>query len=280
MSRIAAAFAALTSRGDKALIPFITAGDPHPRHTVALMHALVRGGADVIELGVPFSDPMADGPVIQLACERALVHGTSLWDCIGMVAEFRRTNMTTPVVLMGYLNPIEARGLEAFAAHAAQAGVDGVLIVDLAVEEAPEFSPILRAHGLDLIFLLAPTSPTARIAAIAQVASGYLYYVSLKGVTGAATLDVAEVADKLAVIRRLTALPLAVGFGIRDAVTAAAVGRVADGVVVGSALVGTIEKQGGAPEALPALLEAQLGAMRAALDGLRGGVVRDEGPQG
>jgi tryptophan synthase alpha chain len=185
-----------------------------------------------------------------------------------MVAEFRKTNTTTPVVLMGYLNPIEARGLDRFAERAEAAGVDGVLIVDLAVEEAPEVAPRLKSRGLDLIFLLAPTSPDARIAAIAEQASGYLYYVSLKGVTGAATLDIDSVGEKLATIREHTALPLAVGFGIRDAETAALVGKVADGVVVGSALVGTIEQHGHAPEMLPALIEAQLGAMRAALNAL------------
>jgi tryptophan synthase alpha chain len=268
MNRIDAVFAGLRQRGGKALIPFITAGDPHPDHTVALMHALVRGGADIIELGVPFSDPMADGPVIQLACERALVHGTSLWNCVAMVAEFRKTDTITPVVLMGYLNPIEARGLELFASHAREAGVDGVLIVDLSVEEAPELAPRFKAQGLDVIFLLAPTSPDERIAAIAEQASGYLYYVSLKGVTGAATLDIGSVGEKLAAIRRHTSLPLAVGFGIRDAETAALVGRLADGVIVGSALVSTIEKHGQAPETLPALIETQLGAMRAALDAL------------
>jgi tryptophan synthase alpha chain len=220
MNRIDAVFAALRQRGGKALIPFITAGDPHPDHTVALMHALVRGGADIIELGVPFSDPMADGPVIQLACERALVHGTSLWNCVAMVAEFRKTDTTTPVVLMGYLNPIEARGLELFASRAREAGVDGVLVVDLSIEEAPELAPRFKAEGLDLIFLLAPTSPDERIAEIAEQASGYLYYVSLKGVTGAATLDIGSVGEKLAAIRRHTSLPLAVGFGIRDAETA------------------------------------------------------------
>ncbi len=268
MSRIDAVFAALKARGGRALIPYITAGDPHPRHTVGLMHALVQGGADIIELGVPFSDPMADGPVIQLACERALAHGASLWQCCDMVAEFRRTNTTTPVVLMGYLNPIETRGLDAFAERAQVSGVDGVLIVDLAVEEAPEIAPPLRARGLDCIFLLAPTSSDARIEAIAEQASGYLYYVSLKGVTGAATLDVAGVAAKLAQIRRHTKLPLAVGFGIRDAETAAQVGRVADGVVVGSALVQQIERHQTQPEKLPGLLREQLSAMRAALDGL------------
>ncbi len=269
MSRIEGVFAALKACGGKALIPYITAGDPSPAHTVGLMHSLVAGGADIIELGVPFSDPMADGPTIQLACERALLHGTSLWQCCDFVAEFRRTNTDTPVVLMGYLNPIEARGLEAFADRAKASGVDGVLIVDLAVEEAPEMAPQLRARGLDLIFLLAPTSSDARIEAITREASGYLYYVSLKGVTGAATLDITSVAAKLAQIRQHTKLPLAVGFGIRDAETAARVGRVADGVVVGSALVQLIERNVQTPETLPKLLGSQLGAMRAALDTIK-----------
>ncbi|MFI4982300.1 MAG: tryptophan synthase subunit alpha [Nevskiales bacterium] len=268
MSRIKTVFDALKARGTKALVPYITAGDPHPKHTVALMHALVKGGADVIEVGVPFSDPMADGPVIQLACERALVHGTSLWQVLEMVAEFRTTDISTPVVLMGYLNPIEARGFEAFAKRAGQAGVDGVLVVDLAVEEAPEIAPIFRAAGLDCIFLLAPTSSAARIAAIAEQASGYLYYVSLKGVTGAATLDIGSVEAKLAEIRQHTKLPVAVGFGIRDAESAAKVGRVADAVVVGSALVSQIEKHQNEPAVLPGLLTQQLGAIRAALDKL------------
>ncbi len=268
MSRIKIVFDALKARDGKALIPYITAGDPHPKHTVALMHALVKGGADVIEVGVPFSDPMADGPVIQLACERALMHGTSLWQVLEMVAEFRTTNSNTPVVLMGYLNPIEARGFEAFAKRAGQAGVDGVLVVDLAVEEAPEIAPIFRAAGLDCIFLLAPTSSGTRIAAIAEQASGYLYYVSLKGVTGAATLDIGSVEAKLAEIRQHTRLPVAVGFGIRDAESAAKVGRVADGVVVGSALVSQIEKHQNEPAVLPGLLTQQLGAIRAALDKL------------
>ena len=269
MSKIKGVFDNLKAQGRKALVPFITAGDPHPRHTVALMHALVQGGADVIELGVPFSDPMADGPVIQLACERALAHGTSLRQVMEMVAEFRRSNTTTPVVLMGYLNPIETLGYSAFAKLARQAGVDGVLAVDLAAEEAPEIAPLFKAEGLDCIFLLAPTSTETRIAGIAAQASGYLYYVSLKGVTGAATLDVASVAAKLEQIRRHTGLPLAVGFGIRDPESAALVGRIADGVVVGSALVAQIEKHQNEPEALPGLLTGQLKALRAALDGIR-----------
>ncbi|MBL6751778.1 MAG: tryptophan synthase subunit alpha [Nevskia sp.] len=268
MSRIEGVFAALRQRGGKALIPYITAGDPHPDQTVALMHALVRGGADIIELGVPFSDPMADGPTIQLACERALAHGTSLSRVLDMVTGFRGTDTTTPVVLMGYLNPIEAMGLETFALRARAAGVDGVLIVDLPVEEAPEAVPMLHAQGLDCVFLLAPTSSEARIDATVQQASGYLYYVSLKGVTGASTLDVGSVAEKLAVIRRHTRLPLAVGFGIRDAASAAQVGRIADGVVVGSALVEQIARHAQAPAALPQILRDQLGALRAALDAL------------
>jgi tryptophan synthase alpha chain len=263
-SRLAKAFAP----GRKALIPYITGGDPAPEHTVALMHALVAGGADVIELGMPFSDPMADGPTIQLACERALSAGTTITKLLGLVAEFRRGNATTPVVLMGYLNPIEHRGHAAFAVQAKAAGVDGVLLVDLAVEEAPEVTPAYRAAGLDLIFLIAPTSTPARIAAVAAEASGYLYYVSLKGVTGSAALDVDAVAAKLAEIRRHTTLPVAVGFGIRDAATAAAVARVADGVVVGSALVSEVEQHAATPAVLPALLRDKLAAVRAALDGV------------
>lgn len=268
MSRLKTTFETLAVAKRKALIPYITAGDPHPHHTVGLMHALVEAGADVLELGVPFSDPMADGPVIQLACERALMHHTSLRQVIGMVAKFRQRDSNTPVVLMGYLNPIEAMGLQAFADAATTAGVDGVLVVDLAVEEAPEFAPVLRDAGLDCIFLLAPTSPATRIRAAAELASGYLYYVSLKGVTGAANLDMASVTAKLAQIRSITQLPLAVGFGIRDAATAAAVAAVADGVVVGSALVSEIERHGDDPAGLPQRLKDKLGPMRVAMDGV------------
>jgi tryptophan synthase alpha chain len=266
MSRISAVLAQLKQQQRKALIPFITAGDPHPDHTLGLMNALVEGGADIIELGVPFSDPMADGPVIQLACERALAHGTSLKQILGIVKEFRRANARTPVVLMGYLNPVEHLGLAPFADAAAEAGVDGVLIVDLAVEEAAEYSSVLKARGIDLIFLLAPTSPAERIQAVASQAGGYLYYVSVKGVTGSANLDVGSVATKLDEIRRFTDLPLAVGFGIRDAESAARVGEVSDGVIVGSALVGEIEKHQSTPAMLPALLRDKLKAMRGALD--------------
>lgn len=269
MSRLADTFAALKKARRKALVPYITAGDPVLSATVPMMHALVQAGADVIELGVPFSDPMADGPTIQLACERALRHNTGLWDILDLVTEFRRTDTRTPVVLMGYLNPIEIRGLQEFARRARAAGVDGVLIVDLAVEEAPAYLPALREQGLDCIFLLAPTSPAARIQAVAREASGYLYYVSLKGVTGAATLDVASVEAKLAEIRAHTDLPLAVGFGIRDADSARAVGRVADAVIVGSALVAEIEKHQDEPQRLPQLLAARLAPLRAALDELK-----------
>ncbi|MDP9140330.1 MAG: tryptophan synthase subunit alpha [Pseudomonadota bacterium] len=268
MSRLQTTLAALKTSGRKALIPYITAGDPVPGITVELMHALVRGGADVIELGVPFSDPMADGPTIQLACERALRHGTGIMDILDMVAVFRKSDAKTPVVLMGYLNPIEMRGVSVFAQRAQAVGVDGVLIVDLAVEESAGYLPALKAAGLDCIFLLAPTSPDARIKAIAEVGSGYLYYVSLKGVTGAASMDMASVTAKLAAIRKHTTLPLAVGFGIRDAATAKAVGAIADGVIVGSALVAEVERLQDSPEALPAVLEGKLRELRVALDSL------------
>lgn len=266
MSRISSCLNRLKGEGRKALIPYITAGDPHPRETVGLMQALVEGGADIIELGVPFSDPMADGPVIQLACERALVHRTHLRQVIAMVAEFRLTNAQTPVVLMGYLNPIENIGVEAFATEAAAAGVDGVLVVDLAVEEAASFAAPLKAAAIDLIFLLAPTSPAGRIKAVASQAGGYLYYVSVKGVTGSSQLDVGSVATKLAEIRQYTDLPLAVGFGIRDPESAASVSRIADGVIVGSALVSEIGLHQADPGKLPGLLKEKLGAMRRAMD--------------
>jgi tryptophan synthase alpha chain len=269
MSRLQSTFQSLAAAGRKALVPYITAGDPHPKHTVALMHALVEGGADVIELGVPFSDPMADGPTIQLACERALVHGTSLRQVIGMVAEFRRKDAKTPVVLMGYFNPIEAMGEEAFASAAKEAGVDGVLVVDVSIDEAPDVVPVLRRHGLDCIFLLAPTSSAERIKAVAREGSGYLYYVSLKGVTGARSLDVASVAEKLNEIRQYATLPIAVGFGIRDAASAAQVARLAEGVVVGSALVAEIEKRQGQADELPAVLKTRLIELRQAIDSVR-----------
>ena len=241
MSRIKAVLAAAQARGRKALIPYICAGDPNPAITVPLMHALVATGSDVIELGVPFSDPMADGPVIQRAAERALKFGTGLGDVLAMVAEFRKTDNATPVVLMGYANPIERMGIEAFAAQARTAGVDGVLVVDYPPEECEEFTALMRANGLDPIFLLAPTSTEARIDAVARAASGYIYYVSLKGVTGAATLDTTEVAQRIPLIKSKANIPVGVGFGIRDAATAKAVAAIADAVVIGSRIIQEME---------------------------------------
>jgi tryptophan synthase alpha chain len=261
MSRIAAAL----QRHRKALIPFITAGDPHPGQTVGLMHALVQGGADIIELGVPFSDPMADGPVIQRAAERALAHKVRLLDVLAMVRDFRTSDATTPVVLMGYANPIEQLGLEAFAAQAQEAGVDGVLVVDYPPEEAAPFSAAMKAQGLDPIFLLAPTSSDARIAQVAELASGYVYYVSLRGVTGAAHLDAGAVAEVFPRLRRQLSIPIGVGFGIRDAASATAVARVADAVVIGSALVQLVEKQ---PDNPAPALQAFLSEIRQALDSM------------
>ncbi|MGZ8211728.1 MAG: tryptophan synthase subunit alpha [Burkholderiales bacterium] len=241
MSRIGATFERLRRERRKALIPFVTAGDPSPRMAVALMHALDEGGADVIELGVPFSDPMADGPVIQRASERALKHGVALKDVLGYVAQFRATNSGTPVVLMGYANPIEAMGAQRFADAAAAAGVDGVLVVDYPPEEAREFVALLDARGLDTIFLLSPTTTEARLGEVAALGRGYLYYVSLKGVTGAANIDLADVASRVARIRAHTKLPVGVGFGIRDPETARRIAGVADAVVIGSRLVQEIE---------------------------------------
>ncbi|MGC0016012.1 tryptophan synthase subunit alpha [Ralstonia pseudosolanacearum] len=242
MSRIAQTFSQLSAQGRKGLIPFITAGDPYPELTVDLMHALVKGGANVIELGVPFSDPMADGPVIQRASERALAKKIGLRTVLDYVRAFRATDKTTPVVLMGYANPIERMGIDAFAKAASEAGVDGVLVVDYPPEECEAFAKAMRAASIDPIFLLAPTSTEARIAQIARVASGYIYYVSLKGVTGAATLDLDSVTARIPQIRQHARLPVGVGFGIRDAATARAIGGVADAVVIGSRIVQLLEE--------------------------------------
>jgi tryptophan synthase alpha chain len=264
MSRIAGTFERLAGEGRKALIPFVTAGDPAGGAAVPLMHALAAAGADVIELGVPFSDPMADGPVIQRSSERALHARVSLETVLGYVEDFRRRDDRTPVVLMGYANPIEAMGVETFVARAGSAGVDGVLVVDYPPEECGAFAALLKARGMDLIFLLAPTSTQDRIESVARLASGYIYYVSLRGVTGAGNLDVADVAAKLAAIRRTTRLPLGVGFGIRDGETARSIGASADAVIIGSALIQEIE-QGGAEGALERAA-AFIGGIRAALD--------------
>jgi len=266
MSRIAAKFESLRTQGRKALIPYVTAGDPKPGVTVLIMHAMVEAGADIIELGVPFSDPMADGPVIQRASERALAHHTSLRDVLEMVRAFRVNNQETPVVLMGYLNPIEVMGYETFAAAAAQAGVDAALTVDIPPEEAGELLPALNGHGLDAIFLIAPTTIGSRIETICKAASGFVYYVSLKGVTGASHLDVAGVEQKLNEIRSSTDLPIGVGFGIKDAATAAAVSKVADAVVVGSALVSQVEALADTPDAIAPALAELLAGMRQAMD--------------
>jgi tryptophan synthase alpha chain len=263
MSRIQNTFARLQAAGRQALIPYITAGDPKPDMTVSLMHALVKGGADIIELGVPFSDPMADGPVIQRASERALAHGVSLRRVIAMVEAFRQSDTETPVVLMGYANPIEAMGYEAFAQAAKRAGVDGVLTVDLPPEEGAERIQILKTHGLDPIFLLAPTTPASRMQRVAELASGYVYYVSLKGVTGAANLDIANVAAKLEELRRHISLPVGVGFGIRDAASAKAVASVADAVIIGSRIVQEVEL---GEAGLETRLTAFLSEVRAAMD--------------
>jgi tryptophan synthase alpha chain len=267
VSRLTSTFQKLAREGRRALIPFITAGDPTPGFTVPTLHALVAVGADVIELGVPFSDPMADGPVIQKASERALAHKMSLRRVLDMVAEFRQTDSVTPIVLMGYLNPVEVMGYAAFTDRAKTAGVDGVLTVDMPPEEAGELAYLLRAAGIDPIFLLAPTSTEERIRKVAAQGSGYLYYVSLKGVTGASHLDMGEVERKLALIRALTSLPIGVGFGVKDAQTAARVAKCADAVVVGSALIRIIEDHPGLPEeTLRRRIADLLRSMRAALD--------------
>lgn len=261
-NRLNTCFSHLSQRA--ALIPFITAGDPHPELTVPIMHTLVKAGADVIELGIPFSDPMADGPVIQRASERALANGVSLRDVLAMVAIFRQQDQTTPVVLMGYLNPIEIMGYETFAQAAQETGVDGVLTVDLPPEEAIDMVKTLKQHQLDPIFLLAPTSTVERIQQIANLASGYLYYVSLKGVTGSATLDTDAVAQKVAIIRQYTQLPIGVGFGIKDATTAAQVAKISNAVIVGSALVQRIETT--ARNALLTTLTEFMQSLRSALN--------------
>ncbi len=264
--RIKQCFQQLETQQRKALIPYITAGDPEPGKTVEIMHQLVESGGDIIELGFPFSDPMADGPVIAQAHERALSHGVTLNDVFSMVAKFRETDNTTPVVLMGYLNPIEIMGYEQFATRARDAGVDGVLVVDLPPESAETLVGIMHDCGIDIINLIAPTTPDSRIEKICGVASGYLYYVSLKGVTGSAALDLSEVEKRVAHIKGFTNLPVGVGFGIRDGKSAAAISQVADGVVVGSVLVSELAKY---PEVGNAAVDAAggcLAMMRAAMD--------------
>ncbi len=264
MSRIQTVFATLKSNHKKALIPYITAGDPHPNHTVNLMHTLVKTGADMIELGVPFSDPMADGPVIQRASERALVHKVGLTKVLQMVTEFRQADDKTPIILMGYANPIEAMGTDKFTQLAKAAGIDGVITVDYPPEECKEFISQLQANDMDSIFLLSPTSDAARVELIVNQASGFLYYVSLKGVTGSANLDIEEVKARVAEIRHKTSLPIGVGFGVKDSITAKNVAAFADAVVVGSRMVQAIENSN--DDNLVANVSQLMIELRAAID--------------
>ena len=241
MSRITNTFKKLKEKNKKALIPYITAGDPHPDLTLSMMHALVDSGADMIELGIPFSDPMADGPTIQRASERALAHHVGLSHVFKMVNAFREKDTQTPIILMGYANPIEAIGAEAFVERAKTADVDGIITVDYPPEECMQFTKLLKEKNIDSIFLLSPTSELNRVKLIIEQASGFLYYVSLKGVTGAANIDIEQVKSKVGMIRELTDLPIGVGFGVRDAATAKEVAKISDAVVVGSRIVQEIE---------------------------------------
>lgn len=266
MSRISHCFEKLKANGQTALVPYITAGDPVPWATVPMLHALVDAGADILELGVPFSDPMSDGPVIQKACERALKNNVSIHNVLDMVCQFRERNTTTPIVLMGYANPLEVMGYQQFAEKAQQVGVDGVLVVDLPPEESEQFLSIMDKHKIDTIFLVAPTTTQQRMAYIAKHARGFIYYVSIKGVTGSVILDVTEVSKKTQSLSQLTDLPLGVGFGIRDGQSAAAVSKIADAVIVGSTLVSCIEQYAEKPEALPEVVAALLAEMRHAIN--------------
>ena len=270
MSRLTARFAELKANNKTALIPYVMTGDPSPEITLPLMHAMVAAGADIIELGAPFSDPMADGPVIQAAAERSLAHDTSLHDVFSVVTEFRKTDDKTPIVMMGYLNPIEVMGYESFAQQASACGIDGVITVDMPPVEAHEYVPALTAKELDPIFLLAPTSTEERIKKLADVASGFVYYVSLKGVTGAATLDVSSVEEKVAQIRQHIDLPIGVGFGIGDAESAAKVAGCSDAVVVGSAIVKKMTLNDGKTEPERSIIIKEisdiLSTMRGAMD--------------
>jgi tryptophan synthase alpha chain len=264
MSRIQASFEALQKARRKALIPYIMAGDPHPSLTVPLMRALVEAGANIIELGLPFSDPMADGPVVQRAGERSLKHGIGLADVLSMVGEFRKLDDRTPIVLMGYANPVEAMGVEKFVAAAKAAGVDGVIVVDYPPEECEDFAALARKNGIDPIFLLAPTSTDKRIQDVARYGSGYLYYVSLRGITGAGHIDLSEVAARIPKIRSATRLPIGVGFGIRDAESARRVAETADAVVIGSRIIEVIESAG--EQHAAEQVKAFLAPIRQALD--------------
>ena len=266
MSRLRERFAQLKKQDRKALIPYLTAGDPNPDFTVPLMHAMVKAGADILEVGVPFSDPMAEGPVIQHAMERALIHHVSLHQVIDMVAKFRTEDQTTPVLLMGYLNPVEVMGYENFVNKAKSAGIDGVLLVDLPPEEAEELLQYARPQELDVVFLVAPTTTDKRIQTIAEASSGFVYYVSLKGVTGAGHLDTNEVQQRVARIKSFTSLPVGVGFGIKDGASAQSIAAVADAVVVGSALVRLVEANMPSLDKTRAAVANLISEMRQAMD--------------
>jgi len=264
MSRIQGRFEALAKAKRKALIPYITAGDPHPSLTVPLMRGLVEAGSDILELGVPFSDPMADGPVVQRSGERALKHGVGLANVLTMVKDFRQADNATPIVLMGYANPIEAMGLGKFAAAAKAAGIDGVIVVDYPPEECLEFSALMKKNDIDPIFLLAPTSTKKRIDQVGRSGSGFLYYVSLRGVTGAANIDVSEIKERIPAIRKATRMPIGVGFGIRDAESAKRIAQTADAVVIGSRIIQEIEA--GAADQAVTRVKQFLAPIRKALD--------------
>ncbi|SVC75620.1 uncharacterized protein METZ01_LOCUS328474 [marine metagenome] len=268
MSRIEACFSAIKKNNKKALIPFLTAGDPSPSITAALMHELVDAGSDIIELGVPFSDPMADGPVIQRASERALAQKTNTDDVFNIVKGFRVKDKVTPVILMGYLNPIEIMGYSTFTEKASEVGVDGLIVVDLPPEESTELQEAIKIHEIDQIFLLSPTTIGDRLSRICDAASGFLYYVSLKGVTGSNQLDTKKVEEKIKEIRTKTTLPLAVGFGIKNAEVAQAVGRISDAVVIGSALVEKIAEYTGNTEDMFEEISSFISSFRKALDSI------------
>ena len=270
MNRRDRRFAELARRGRKALVPYITAGHPHPDATVDVLHAAVESGADLLELGMPFSDVMADGPVIQNACARALEHGTTLDVVLAMVQQFRQRDADTPLILMGYTNPIERRGVARFSADAAAAGVDAILIVDCPADEAEDLKTSLGQQGLHQIFLVAPTTTESRLRRMAKLAGGFVYYVSIKGVTGAASLDVDTLAPAVKRVRAVADLPVAVGFGIREPEQAAAVAASADAVVIGSALVERLDRCAGTEQAVEATRD-YLGRVRSAMNAVAAG---------
>jgi len=266
VSRIADCFAAAKAQGRKVLVPYLMGGDPNEADTLRLMHAMVEAGADIIELGLPFSDPMADGPVIQAASERVLETHVRLPEVLGIVQAFRETNATTPIVLMGYANPLAIMGFDTFAAEAERAGVDGVITVDMPPEEAGDLMPAFAKHGLDPIFLISPTTPASRVNAVCEQGGGFIYYVSLKGVTGSSKLDTTEVAERVAEIKQHSDMPVGVGFGISDADAAASVAQVADAVVIGSAIVKRIAAQSADADAMVADVSGFVADIRAAMD--------------